>query len=126
MNDAKLYSEHSSVQQRDSSEVFAYFLNMFKHEAYHFKSMFDFGCGPGDTLVQQITPKLNQNLTSVVGVDISEQMIDLAIKKYQSERIKFLVFDIQNDCVKTCGILDAGSFDLVTAFYCYHWLRNEK
>lgn len=126
MNNAELYSECSSFQQADSGVIFGDFLNLVKCDHCQFKSILDIGCGPGDTLVTQIVNKLNKSLTRVVGLDTSKRMIDFAIKKYQSELIRFYVFDIQNEFSGPYEFFEPGSFDLVTSFYCFNWVRKER
>lgn len=125
MNNAKLYSETSSNQQNDASSLFDDFLKCF--DGLEFKAHLDIGCGPGDTLVDIILPKLNPSPVEVVGIDISEEMIIFAKAKYGSEEsLKFFVNDIQSDFGKIHENLRDKKFDLISILYCYHWVRDDQ
>lgn len=125
MNDPQLYSEFSKFQQIDSEEIFRVYLKLIREKNVINDSLLDIGCGPGDTLVKKILPQLRKEPLKVVGVDISPKMIEAASEKYQSESLKFHVLDIQSDCYQATAHLASNSYDLVTSFYCYNFVRNE-
>lgn len=119
---ANLYRRSSSFQQEDSAIIFDQFFGPLECEG--FKSLLDIGCGPGETLIK-ICSKLSYNI-KVVGIDVLEEMIILASKKYQSEALNFYVSDIQSDFNKINSNLHDKRFDLITSFYCYQWIRDER
>lgn len=122
---AKLYTHSSSFQQEDASKFFEEFLEQIDEDE-KFESLLDFGCGPGETLFNQVLPKLSVQPDKVVGIDILENMIKLATKKCESENCEFFVNDIQSDFNEIQRNLKEGSFDLITSFYCYQWVRKER
>ncbi len=76
----------------------------------------DAGCGPGI-----LTVKVSKLLgVEVLGVDISEDMINLAIRRAERERVKakFFVGDVENDYF--------GEFDVVFSTYSLHHWENPE
>lgn len=126
MNDASLYSSHSSCQQRDSNIIFKEFLNVWKNDLENCESILDVGCGPGETFMNHILPLLNKKPSRLVGIDRLDEMIELANEKFSEKFLEFQVLDIQSDISTIKNILDLESFDLVTLFYVFHWIREER
>lgn len=126
MENANLYREYDFFQQIDAEEVFQEFLKISPNRNVELETILDVGCGPGDTLVRRILPQLEKKPTKVVGVDISKKMVESAAQKYLSNILEFQVLDIQSDSYEPTGLLANGSYDLVTSFYCYNWVRNER
>lgn len=60
MNNAKLYSEFSSMPQSDSNLIAKEYLSVINER---FDSILDIGCGPGDTLINKILPHFRQKWT---------------------------------------------------------------
>lgn len=121
MNNAKLYSDFSNMQQNESNEIASEFLSSLNRSC---DSFLDIGCGPGTTLFNNILPHLSEKPRKVVGVDASENMIWLAKEKYPNGL--FFEFDIQHDLSEGSEWLDVEGFELVTSFFCHHWIRNER
>lgn len=126
MADANLYREFDTYQQIEAEDVFREFLNYPLKKSDEFKNIIDIGTGPGDTLVLRILPQLGKKPSKVVGVDISSEMVEAAARKYQNEILNFQLLDIQSDSYEPTGNLAHGTYDLVTSFYCYQWVRNER
>ncbi|XP_018347583.1 PREDICTED: juvenile hormone acid O-methyltransferase-like [Trachymyrmex septentrionalis] len=83
----------------------------------------DIGCGPGDVTKDIILPALDPN-AEVIGIDISESMIDYAKKKYIKEkRLEFDVLDIQT---KNLPAKYVSEFNLVLSFHTLHWCNDIK
>ncbi|MGX7150580.1 class I SAM-dependent methyltransferase [Enterococcus ureasiticus] len=76
-------------------------------------TILDIGVGNGassDYLLQQT------NLSAVTGIDISDDAMAQAKKKYLNQRIDFKIMDVHD------LIFDSETFDLVTAFQThFHW-----
>ena len=90
-------------------------------------SLLDIGCGPGDVLIEVIAPKLPKGC-KIVGLDISEEMVESAKENFQSDNVEFHQSDISSefeDCVKNLRE-DQRLFDVITSFYCFHWVQNQK
>lgn len=127
MQNARKYEETNGQQKRDIAllvDEFPYIFDGLKNCG----KVLDIGCGAGDVLVEM----LSSNFHTTVGVDISESAIVYARKKYASESsIKFFEMDISkklqnSDFQAAKGFLDLQSFDLVTSFFCLHWVGNQR
>ena len=73
----------------------------------------DVGCGTG-----QSTVALKEIANSVVGVDISTDMLRLAEKKPGIRYIQSAAEDLE--------ILDSNSFDLITTSLAFHWFDQKR
>lgn len=127
MQNARKYEETNDLQKKDIASLIGEFPDIFDGLKKSGKVL-DIGCGAGDVLVEM----LSSNFHTTVGIDISESAIKYARKKYGSESsIKFFEMDISekvlnSDLRAAKGILDFQSFDLVTSFYCLHWVGNQR
>lgn len=124
MINATLYSDFSSMQHSTAEESFRELLSLFDLPGG--PSLIDVGCGPGDFLVNRIISFLHSKPSKVVGIDISKTMVELANAKYGSKNISFHEFDIQAELTKSCEFREPKGYDLVTSFYCYNWIRDER
>ncbi|XP_033226594.1 juvenile hormone acid O-methyltransferase-like [Belonocnema kinseyi] len=97
-------------------------LDEFEDECRKMKGKcLDIGCGAGNYSRELILPRLSPEC-SLVGVDISENMIDCARKLCADEkRITFKVMDIETTDLK---IEDIEAYDNGFSFFCLHWLRD--
>jgi len=125
MNNAKLYSEFNDLAQSESKKIFQEFLKFSKLENVEFESLLDVGCGPGETLVNGILPEFKTKPLKVVGIDVSDKMIEAATMKFESKTVKFQVFDIQSNDYVPNGHMVPEGYDLVTSLFCHHWIKNE-
>lgn len=129
MNNAKLYHKSNSLQKRDAQEIINEFSHLFDHKVGSDSVLLDIGCGAGDVLVELILPKLHENYTEVIGVDVSVEMVKYATEKYRSQFLKFLKVDIQSDFLSSKTFkrpLRPESVDFITSFYCLHWIQNQR
>jgi ubiquinone/menaquinone biosynthesis C-methylase UbiE len=72
----------------------------------------DVGCGTG-----QSTVALKEIADSVIGVDVSDEMLALAPQKQGVEYLHANAEDL--------SALENGSFDLITASMAYHWFNRD-
>jgi juvenile hormone-III synthase len=130
MNDAKLYRKSNALQKRDAKVIIDEFSHLFDQKPIGCDAtLLDIGCGAGDVLVELILPKLHENYTEVIGVDISQEMVKYASEKYRSQFLKFFKVDIQSDFLSSKVIkrpVRPESVDFVTSFYCLHWIENQR
>lgn len=122
MDKAKLYSKHNEEQTQSAKKFFKYF-GEFLREKFGNNSVtiLDIGTGCGRVLVEIIMSESQLNFSQVVGVDKSHAMVNLAIKKYGNDHIFFCLMDIQESVPK---FLKPIEFDIVTSFYCLHWIQD--
>ncbi|EFN86143.1 Trypsin eta [Harpegnathos saltator] len=81
----------------------------------------DIGCGPGDITRNILLPVLHPK-TTMIGTDISEDMIQYASKKHGDKaRITFKVLDIQTKYLPKEYI---SEFNHVFSFHALHWCND--
>lgn len=81
------------------------------------EQVLDIGCGNG-AITHYMAKKYLQN-GSVLGIDLSKNMIELAQKEFKSTNIDFNNGDASNLTFNT-------KFDLITSFYCIHWIQDQQ
>ncbi|XP_023331074.1 uncharacterized protein LOC111703382 [Eurytemora carolleeae] len=87
----------------------------------------DFGCGTGETTVALAAGELG-NLGKpgqVLGVDISQEMIDHCKLLHTTPNLKFQQLDVETRVCQAFAAEQEGQFDLVTSFSCLHWVPNQ-
>lgn len=107
---AKTYNKYSSLQKSYSRII----LNKV-----HFsggESVLDVGCGDG--VITSVLLKRVPN-GKVIGVDPSQQMIELAKKINQkTSRLDFL-------CTSAEHLKFKEKFDIIFSFSCFHWIKDK-
>ncbi len=81
------------------------------------EQILDIGCGPGN-----ITAHIAENISngSIIGIDTSPEMITFAKQHYKDKKnISFQVADVTK-------ITYQETFDMVVAFFCLHWITDQK
>lgn len=89
--------------------------------------LLDVGCGPANTTVNLIIPKLKKDYKRVVGMDFSPNMINYARDTYCSTnpRLEFKVGNIEAQDSKLLAE-HFEQYDLVTSMCCLHWIKDQK
>ncbi len=110
---AKDYERNSEAQQKWAKELIAN-LNLTGAE-----DILDVGCGDG-----KVTAEIARLAGggSVVGVDNSKQMIELAQEKYSQDRHPNLSFQIMD----ASDLAFEGRFDVAFSNAALHWVKNHK
>lgn len=89
-------------------------------DAYSFKgdeTALDVGCATG-----KITTYLSKKCAHVVGLDVSDSMIEWAKQHYPPEEHPHLEFR----CGSILEFDEQETYDIVTTFNCLHWLQNQQ
>ena len=109
--DAGGYHSNSSVQLKAAKDLINE-ISFIGNEA-----ILDIGCGDG-----KITNMLSElaNHGSVLGVDLSKEMIEFAKKKFENKQPSNISFDQQD---ARCISYD-NQFDLIFSSYALHWVIN--
>lgn len=77
----------------------------------------DIGCGDGSisaVIAEKYVPKGN-----VLAIDLSKDMINFAQTKYKLPNLRF-------ESIDACDICYPEKFDLITSFYCIHWIKDQQ
>lgn len=104
------YARHSSMQYRQAREA------LQRIDLGGFKRILDIGCGNGD-----ITKYLSERAAggSVIGIDVSTSMIDLAQRSYAiPDQLAFRR-------VSADALEFDQEFDLVCSFSTMHWVKQQ-
>jgi trans-aconitate 2-methyltransferase len=105
------YEKNSSAQEKWADAL------ILRLELDGTERVLDIGCGNG-----KITAKIAEQVPKgrALGIDSSQDMIDLARKRFPPSQYVNLRFE-QKDAL--CLDFDQG-FDLVTSFSCLHWIKD--
>ena len=125
MINAKLYNDYNQVQVRDAIEVIDRF-NCVAKVSGEKCILMDIGTGCGEVLSTIIVKNIEIPICKAIGVDISKEMIEFAKNKYANQVVNFFNFDVFDNVAKTevnTGV-ELGMFDVVSCFYCLHWIKN--
>jgi ubiquinone/menaquinone biosynthesis C-methylase UbiE len=133
MNDAKLYHKSNEVQKRDAKSIIEEFSPYLDVSANTDRKLLDIGCGDGDVLAEIVVARF-KHLKKVVGTDITSEMIQFARKHYENDIMSFVQCDFGSDFMSLKNgeassemkSLNAESFDLITSFFCLHWIHNQR
>lgn len=109
--DAELYAKGNRVQFESA-------LNFLKKNNITLKNkhVLDVGCGTGD-----ISAVLTETAAIVHGFDASKNMVDYAAEKYKNiNNLSFEQSFAESFTTKN------KTYDLATAFFCFHWLFDKK
>jgi trans-aconitate methyltransferase len=110
---AKDYEKNSQAQQKWARELLAH-LHLTGHE-----NILDLGCGDGKVSVEIAGLVPNG---SVVGVDNSRQMIELAQEKYPPNLHSHLSFQVMD----ASDLAFENRFDLAFSNAVLHWVKNHQ
>lgn len=106
---ADFYDQYASVQRYTAKKLKQYF-----PDRNNIKSIIDIGCGTGI-----MTEAISEAYTAadILGIDISERMINVAKKKLNSKNIRFMVSDAEK-------LNTDKKADLLISNASLHWLSD--
>lgn len=119
MNRPELYAQVNKIQRRDAQVMIEEFADKIKWRLDGNDSILDAGCGSGDVTVDILLPILPKNFQRLVGIDISEHMIEYARKTQIHPKISFEQFDLCAD-LEDQPLSNAQPFDHIFSFYTFH------
>lgn len=123
MNQALLYSKYNGLQKNDANFVLKNYFKLIEWKNGGDDSILDVGCGAGDVINDFLLPLLPKNFGKLIGVDLSEEMIEFAKKRCQNSKVSFEQMNIAAEDV----LVDfEESFDHVLSFYCLHWIQDQR
>lgn len=125
MNDVPLYHRYTEISRRDTLQALQDFANDINWRADGSDSVLDAGCGPGDITHNIILPFLPQKFSRLIGVDISDKMIDYAQTAYKHPNLSFQQFDLDVP-LKEQSLAGVRKFDHIFSSYCLMWISKPK
>ena len=124
MNNASLYSQCNHLQIRDAEEIIEKF-NDFRPPSRNSLKLLDIGCGDGEVLVK-VLKMLKVQVEKAIGIDISSKMIEHSRKNHENQSIMFHCVNVFRDSLEGNIFMQNNlqSFEIVTCFFCLHWIEN--
>lgn len=123
MNKPKLYCQGNSVQRREAEGILQDFGEKIKWRSDGCDSVLDAGCGSGDVTVDILKPILPANFERLIGIDVSNEMIDYARKTQVHPKLSFEQFDLGVE-IKKQSLNGMECVDHIFSFNCLHWVQN--
>lgn len=123
MHNANLYEYANMLQKRDTANVLREFAPKLKWNTQEL--ILDIGCGSGDVTSGLLVPAIPKNMTknfNVVGVDVSNDMVDHAKDKYGERNVSFCQMDISHEIPQRKM---TRRFSKIFSFYCLHWVKDQ-
>jgi juvenile hormone acid methyltransferase len=88
------------------------------------ETVLDVGSAGGDLTSDILTPRLPPNFEKVIGLDISDNMVNFANNRYRSNpRVSFSQMDISS---KSLPSEFRENFDHIFSFYCLNWVPERR
>lgn len=123
MNQAVLYSKYNGLQKSDATFVLNNYFNLVQWNDDGEDTIVDIGCGSGDVTNDLLLPKLPKSFGRLIGLDLSEEMVEFARDRCLHPRITFEQINIENEDI---NVDYEESFDHAFSFYCLHWVQKQK
>lgn len=126
MNKAEIYHYVNQVSRRDSHDALQQYSNLLNWRSDGRDLVLDAGCGPGDISMNILYPFFPPTLDRIVGVDLTNEMVDYARKTYRHPKLTFQQFDLNMAVEKQSLNKNIGRFDHIFSSYCLMWITNLK
>lgn len=123
MNNPQLYSVANQLQRNDVIMVIREYGKLLTWRSDGKVRILDVGSGSGDVLIDLLEPFLPPSYEKLVASDLSMKMLNFARSAYGKSypKLEFYQLDIVADCMPN-EYLD--HFDLITSFFCLHWIQD--
>ncbi|KAM7301483.1 juvenile hormone acid O-methyltransferase [Ixodes scapularis] len=121
--DPDSYVKNNGYQRKLNLQVMELMRGSFTEETKE-QQFLDLGCGTGDFTRDYLLP-LRPNVGRIVAVDVSQDMVEHAKRKFAHPKICYDVLDIGGSGV-TDFVGRYGQFDRVYSFFCLHWIGNQE
>ncbi|XP_023011797.2 juvenile hormone acid O-methyltransferase [Leptinotarsa decemlineata] len=121
MDKPDLYSKYSDLQRSDNLFVLDNYLDVSGWKAED--AVLDVGSGDGKFLIENLYPRLPENIGKLVGSDCSEIMVNFAKERYSVDEVEFAQLDISSQELPPNF---ENGFDHIFSFYTLHWVREQR
>ncbi|KAF5307238.1 hypothetical protein FQR65_LT06954 [Abscondita terminalis] len=118
----ELYQQVNIQSKEDNTIALSTYFKQIKLN--EFCEVMDVGCGPGNVTSSLLIPALPESIKKLVAVDISEEMINFARRKYtDNDKIMFRVMNITTEKIPKEFL---NRFDHIVSLYCFHMVFDHK
>lgn len=125
MNKPDLYRQAKKSSMIDAQQALEDFENVFKWRTDSGDSVLDAGCGPGDITRNTLLPFLPENFKRLVGVDISDKMINFARTTHIHPKLSFEQFNLEQVLEKQ-SLHKMEPFNHIFSFYVLMYIHKQK
>lgn len=119
MQNPKAYQEVNNMQIRDLEVI-------LREHPFEWKQrnarIMDLGCGDGSATIGLWKKYIPESFMTIVGSDKSQACIKFAKKNYETEEVKFMTLDIEEEIPNELK----GCFDHVVSNYVFHWVQQQE
>lgn len=123
MDEPDLFAKINSSNTAETKKVLDKYANAIRWSGKDV--VLDIGCGPGDVTINHVRKRLPETFEKLIGVDISDNMIEYCREKYKDLRAtEFHKMDIGGDMNKYPDFLE--KFDHIVSFTVLHWVQDQK
>ena len=129
MENAELYNSNSNFQTIHAMELIPKLVSGMDWNRKSTHSILDFGCGTGTVTKKILIPTIQDESPSsttneILGLDLSEPMIELASKLHAAPGCNFIAADIVSPDFQFPNELQ--HFDKIFSFYALHWIQDQR
>ncbi|KAG6465212.1 juvenile hormone acid O-methyltransferase isoform X2 [Manduca sexta] len=115
----ELFNKYNNLTRMDVTETLKEYVPKIKWRSN--PRVLDIGCADG-SVSSILSTYIPQNYEMFLGCDINSNSVKFANARYGTERIKFIVLDIEEPIPENLR----ESFDHVFSFFALHWLTNPE
>lgn len=123
MIEPELYEEIKDIQRGGGREMYRNYGHLIKWKTNE-DIVLDIGCGPGHTLLEVIEKFLPKRFKTVIGLDISKEMINYAKEKFKE--IPFVQFVLCDFSQVDLLVPPLPPIDHVISNFALHWLKDQR
>lgn len=120
MDNANLYNQAKSLQNRDAEDVLNAYMPLMKWKTH--QTSIDIGCGDGDTSVNILLKKIPSGNGFLVAVDRSHEMLKFASENYAHVDVDYQFMDFSST---NAGLNHGNVYDHLFSFNCIHWIQDQ-
>ncbi|XP_049798330.1 juvenile hormone acid O-methyltransferase-like [Schistocerca nitens] len=131
MTDAEQYVSASAGQRQFAAQVLDELCSSlewsYRLERPESRSLpvLDVGCGPGDTTVLELLPRLPSGVR-VVAADSSPDMLRKAASRFPESTVDFQLLDIGTPYLRESEVWRVGPYSKLFSFFCLHWVPDQR
>lgn len=124
-NKADLFHRGAENSRRDAQQALQEYAHLIKWRLDGKDSMLDAGCGPGNITRDVILPFLPGTFERLVGVDISNEMINYARATQIHPKLSFELFNLDMELEKQ-PLNNIKPFDHIFSCYCMMYVKDHN